>query len=120
MTKIRVLICGDRNWSHLLDIENFIKSLPSDTVIIEGECRGADLMAKSFALKYHLQVEKFPANWKKYGKGAGIIRNKEMLDKGNPDFVVAFHNNLAESKGTRNMVKQAKDKGIPVQIYSHE
>lgn len=116
---MRVLICGSRDWQYPDDIDAFVKSLPKDTVIIEGECRGADIQSRISAIKHGLEVEKYPANWKKYGKGAGIIRNKEMLEKGKPNLVVAFHDNLEESKGTRNMVTQALAKRIPVKIFRH-
>jgi hypothetical protein len=116
---MKVLICGDREWSYPEDIENFVRTLPKNTTIVEGECRGADLMAKSFALKYHLKVEEFPADWETYGKVAGVLRNTDMLIIGKPDFIVAYHDNLATSKGTLNMISQAFKKNIPIKIYSH-
>jgi len=42
---LRILVCGDRNWTAWKPIEDFIKTLPKDTVIIHGDCRGADKMA---------------------------------------------------------------------------
>ncbi len=63
-----------------------------------------------------MNVEKYPAKWNLYGKGAGHIRNKEMIDKGKPDKVVAFHSDISKSKGTRNMINQAKKLGIPTEI----
>lgn len=56
------------------------------------------------------------AEWNKYGKSAGPIRNKKMIDEGNPDIVIAYHDDIENSKGTKNMITQAKDKGIKVQI----
>jgi hypothetical protein len=117
---IRVLICGDRNWNHPEEIDAFVKSLPKDTIIIEGECRGADIQSRLSATKYGLEVERYPANWEKYGKGAGVIRNKEMLEKGKPDLVVAFHENLTKSKGTKNMIMQAKAQGVPIKVFGRK
>ena len=119
ITNKRILICGDRNWNHPEIIDSFIKSLPKDAVIIEGECRGADIQSRISAKKYGHEVIPFKADWKRYGNSAGPIRNAEMLEKGKPDLVVAFHENLEQSKGTRNMVTQAMAKGIPVKVYSH-
>ena len=45
-------------------------------------------------------------------KSAGTDRNTQMLVEGEPSLVVAFHSNIAKSKGTKNMIKQAKDAGI--------
>ena len=56
----------------------------------------------------------FPAQWDKYGKSAGVIRNQQMLDEGKPDTVVYFHDNIERSKGTKDMVSRAKKAGLPV------
>jgi hypothetical protein len=117
--RIKVLICGDRNWNYPEDIDAFVQSLPKDTIIIEGECRGADIQAKQSAIKHKLIVESYPAQWVRYGKGAGVLRNKEMLEIGKPNLVVAFHTDLAKSRGTRNMISLAMAKGLPVTIYGH-
>lgn len=116
---MRVLICGSRDWQYPDDIDAFIKTLPKDTVIIEGECRGADIQSRISAIKHGLEVERYPAKWSKYGMGAGIIRNRQMLDMGKPNLVVAFHENLNKSKGTLNMITQAMGEGIEVKVYGH-
>jgi hypothetical protein len=88
-------------------IEDYILTLPKDTVIIEGKCRGADKISGYLARKHGLKVVTVPAKWTLYGKQAGPIRNKEMLDMYNPDLIVAFHNHIEDSKGTKNMMEQA-------------
>jgi len=113
---MRILICGDRNWNDEKTMEGFFNTLPDNTVIIEGECKGADKMARRQGEKRGFQVLGFPADWNKYGKIAGPIRNIQMLEEGNPDLVVAFHNDLSKSKGTKNMIKQAMDKGVRVKV----
>ena len=114
----RVLICGDRNWGDYEAIDNFVKNLPKGSVIIQGMCRGADLMARKAGLKYGFKVEDYSANWNRYGNAAGPIRNKQMLDEGKPDTVIAFHENVFRSTGTRDMLKQADKRGIPFQILT--
>lgn len=113
--EMRVLICGDRRWSNIKIIDDYVKSLPKDTVIIEGNCSGADSMAGFIAKKCGLIVEVYPANWDKYGKSAGPIRNREMLNKGKPDLVVAFHDDIDKSKGTKNMVSLAREKRLQIE-----
>lgn len=117
---MRVLICGDRNWEDVRAIEEFISKLPKDTIIIHGLCRGADIIADDMAHKHGLKILKFPAEWHKYGKAAGPIRNKKMIVDGKPDEVVAFHNNLSKSRGTVNMIKQARIYGIPCKIVKSD
>jgi hypothetical protein len=113
-----IIICGSRNWKNFRIIEEFILHLPKGTVIIEGDCRGADRIAGYLGRKYGYEVIPVAADWFQYGKAAGPIRNQKMLDDYHPDCVVAFHNNLKYSKGTKDMVERAKKAGIEVQVIS--
>jgi hypothetical protein len=122
---VRILVCGDRHWTDEEEIRIQLGVLLSEgpwrrgesVTIIEGEQRGADLLARKVAEDLGLVVEPYPADWDKYGKAAGPIRNRVMLDEGKPDLVLAFHHDLSASKGTANMVKQARAAGVPVVVY---
>jgi len=120
MTEFRVLVCGDRDWNDATEgyiIKSFIESLPKGTILIEGEARGADKTSRECAEKCGFsdeQILKFPAKWECYGKSAGPMRNGEMLAKGKPTHVIAYHRNLVSSKGTKNMVEISLLKGVPV------
>jgi hypothetical protein len=61
-----------------------------------------------------MNVKVFEADWKKYGKSAGPIRNSEMADYG--DALIAFFN--GESKGTLDMINKAKKKKMPITIIN--
>lgn len=115
---MRVLICGDRNWK---DFEMILKTLAAlqPEVVIEGECRGADIMGRMAAKQLQIPVMSFPADWATYGLAAGPIRNQKMLDEGRPDLVLAFHDDIAHSRGTSDMVRRAKRAGIKVIVYKH-
>lgn len=115
---MKILICGDRNWNNFNKIEQFLKTLPKNTTIIEGDCRGADKISGYLARRLGLQVEVYPANWDKYGNYAGIKRNQQMIDEGHPTKVVAFHNNIQNSKGTKDMINRAKQNNIPTQVIT--
>ena len=112
----KVLICGDRNYSNIGLIRSWIAKLQDwgYNTIIEGEARGADSIARNEAEKAGMIVLKFPADWDKYHKAAGAIRNTQMLKEGKPNLVVAFHTDIKNSKGTKNMIEQAKKAGIEV------
>jgi hypothetical protein len=115
---MRVLICGSRDWDDVACIERVVQELAAadpDLVVIEGEARGADSIARDAARRLGVPVIKYPADWVSYGRAAGPMRNQQMLDAG-PDLVVAFHPNIAESKGTRDMVMRAGRAGIPVRL----
>ncbi len=110
---MRVLVCGSREWADYAVIEQRIKALPPGSVIIEGEARGADKSARQIAEHLGLEVVPFPADWDRYGKEAGPIRNQQMLDEGKPDLVLAFP--VPDSVGTQDMIARAKKAGIPVE-----
>ena len=112
---MRILCCGDRHWTQKDKVIKVLAALPLDTVIIEGEAPGADSMARDVALSMGMVVERFPAQWTRYGRAAGPIRNQQMLDA-RPDKVIAFHADLEHSKGTKDMVRRARGAGIPVEV----
>jgi hypothetical protein len=115
---MRILCCGDRNWHSLVSIEKVLEGYPRDTVIIHGNANGADRMSAEIANKFGYTIESYPARWDIYGRAAGPIRNQEMLDKGKPEFVIAFHKDLENSKGTKDMVKRASKAGIPTRVIT--
>jgi hypothetical protein len=110
---VRVLICGDRRWTDEEAMLRFVAQLPADAVVIHGAARGADRMAGELAHAGGLEVLAFPADWKRYGRGAGPVRNQQMLDA-EPDVVAYAHDDLESSKGTKDMVKRAKKAGVSV------
>jgi len=113
---MRVLVCGGRDFNDALTLGSWLGGIHKNngpiTLLIEGGARGADFMARKFAEWSGIPVKTFPADWDRHGKAAGPIRNRQMLEEGKPDLVVAF----AGGKGTANMVEQAKAAGIKVLI----
>ena len=115
---MRLLVCGDRDWTDFGAIKGRI-ALIGPGLIIEGGARGADRLAGMAAEALGVPVHIFVADWHRHGKAAGVLRNQEMLDKGKPDLVLAFHDNIEASKGTKDMVSRAKKAGLPVEVWSH-
>lgn len=116
-TGTRVLVCGSRAWADRTLIRLAIAALKSEdpeAVVIHGDARGADRMAGQFAEDFGLRVERFPAEWGKHGKRAGILRNLAMLDT-EPDRVLAFV--IGDSPGTRHTLSEAQRRGIPTKAY---
>lgn len=85
---------------------------------MHGACKGADQIAGMICVELGIKETGYPANWNKYGRAAGAIRNRFMLDK-NPDCVIAFHNNLESSRGTKDCVTEALRRGKPVLLISY-
>lgn len=75
-----------------------------------------DTLAGEVADVKDLRVIKIMAEWNRLGRRAGPIRNREMLDL-QPDIVLAFHDNLGESRGTKDCAEEAIRRGIPVAVY---
>lgn len=67
-------------------------------------------MAEEWALLRGIEVEAYAAQWSVHGRAAGAIRNRQMLEEGKPDLVVAFRG----GSGTRNMVEQAVKANVQV------
>jgi len=121
--KCRVLVCGDRHWkdhTHLEEVLDTYNDLYKFTAVIHGCAPGADTMAGNWAEFWELDVCPYPADWSKYGKSAGPIRNQQMLKEGKPDIVIAFHDHLRSSKGTKDMARRALKAGIPVFLCGHK
>ena len=111
-----VLITGDRKWRNEKLMRLALSTLNHLDTIIEGEAAGADSMSRDMAKAFGIKVIQVPADWTAYGRAAGPIRNREMLNL-NPDEVWAFHDNLATSRGTLNMVQQAQRKGTFTRFF---
>lgn len=113
-------MCGSRTWRNVELICDVIDRLPTGTVVLHGDCpTGADAIADAEARSRSLSVERWPADWRKYGTRAGPIRNQHMIDNGQPDRVIAFMAGTTPTRGTQDMVTRADKAGIPVRIF-HE
>ena len=110
----RVLVCGSRDWQDIHAIRMRLVTLPPSSVIVHGGAVGADRIAAFLAEDFGFTVEEYKADWNRYGKPAGIIRNIEMLDT-RPDLVVAFHRN--NSRGTLHTITEARKRGILVEVH---
>jgi hypothetical protein len=114
LAPIRILVCGGRDFKDQQYFNDCMGGVCEiNTTIIQGEAKGADSMAKQYARDWGFICESYPANWAKYGKKAGYLRNKQMLDEGKPDIVVAFPG----GKGTKMMVELAKKYNIEVREF---
>jgi hypothetical protein len=82
------------------------------TMIIHGMASGVDTIAGNYGRDHNLRIVEFPADWERYGRAAGPIRNKEMIEYG--DELLAFWD--GKSKGTGGTIKLARRAGIPVSV----
>lgn len=115
---MRLLVCGSRDWADEGLIERVLSGYARETVVIHGGAPGADKLAGAAAKKLGMSVDVFPADWAHYGKAAGPKRNQKMLDKGQPDAVIAFHPDLSQSKGTKDMIERSEKAGLSVTLIT--
>lgn len=105
----RVLVCGGRDYSDGVTVMRELLKLDPTSIIVHGAARGADSIARFIAEDLGFRTEAHPADWKKYGKGAGPVRNQAMLDSG-IDLVIAFPGGT----GTKDMTTRARKAGVEV------
>lgn len=108
---MRILVTGGRDFGNIRALYKVLDDI-KPTEICQGGAKGADLLALNYAIGKNIPHKTYPANWKKHGKAAGMIRNREMLEDFKPDIVVAFPGGV----GTAAMVKIAKAAGVLVCI----
>ncbi len=111
---MRVIVCGSRNFANRAWLYSRLDRLPRPVVIVHGAATGADTLAGEWALGAEgATAEAHPAEWDKFSHAAGPIRNGLMAKLG-ADLCIAFP--TGTSKGTWDMVRQARDAGIPVEV----
>lgn len=115
---MKILVCGGRDWYDMKLIREHLSKYEKPITVIHGAARGADSLAGYVATALGFDVMVFPADWDEYGKAAGMIRNKQMLSAA-PDLVLAFHDDIEHSKGTKNMVALAQASNVPTEIITH-
>ncbi len=74
------------------------------TLVVSGAARGADSMGERWAKDNGIKTLIFPAEWDKYGKRAGYIRNEDIIK--NCDICIAFWDGI--SKGTMHSISLCK------------
>jgi hypothetical protein len=123
---MNVVVTGSRHWADILLVEIVLTGIAElcafnedMLTVIQGGAPGADSIAKGWAERaIDVDSVTVPANWTEYGKAAGPIRNRKMIDEYRPDLVFAFHENLQVSRGTKDCVNYAREKGVAVYLFS--
>lgn len=114
---MKVIIAGGRDFNdfkRLCEVCDKILSnqLPDDIIIVSGQANGADKLGERYAKLKGYQIESHPAQWDKYKRAAGFIRNKEMAESA--DSLIAFWD--LKSKGTSHMINLSRESGLNVRV----
>lgn len=112
----RVIIAGSRSFANYemlkANMNRLLQNISDEISIVCGTARGADRLGEKYAKEMGFHVAYFPADWERYDKAAGYIRNKEMAQ--NADALVAFWD--GESRGTKSMIDLAKEYDLAVRV----
>ncbi|TPG59992.1 DUF4326 domain-containing protein [Ewingella americana] len=116
LSQVKLLVSGGRDYNNKPQVWSVLDQIHQTigiSKIIEGGAKGLDTQVAIYGYTKCIYVHTANADWDKYGKGAGSIRNQEMLDEYRPDVLLAFSGN----RGTSDMVRRAVKHGIPI-LYS--
>jgi predicted Rossmann fold nucleotide-binding protein DprA/Smf involved in DNA uptake len=119
MNYLSVVVAGSRSIDDYELVAATIKGQFNsfrDLEIVHGGAKGVDSCASRFAEEYDIKEVVVEANWDEHGKAAGPRRNSKMAEYGDVLIVVWD----GESNGTRNMIRQALDRGLDVHVRQVE
>ena len=83
--------------------------------IVSGGAKGVDSIARRIASLYGIPFREFPAEWDRYGKKAGPLRNSKIVE--NSDIVIAIPS--PSSRGTWDTVRKAEKRGLKVYVFEY-
>lgn len=109
---MKVIIAGSRSIADYALVEEAILESPFwITEVVSGAARGVDLIGEEWADNTLTPVKRFPADWNRLGKSAGMVRNREMAEYA--DALIAVWDGT--SYGTRHMIaymRKAENKPV--------
>lgn len=115
---MRVLVAGGRDFTDRQGLYAVLDRLDETrhfTVVIHGDYRGVDWLARDWAHARDRRDDPYPAEWKRFRGRAGPIRNQRMIDEGKPDFAVLFEG----GDGTADMLIRLAQAQIPYCTVGH-
>jgi len=114
----RVLVSGSRTWQKNTMIRDILRELPdrvpSPITLVVGEARGVDRYAAKVARDLGWRVEVHTADWRKHRKGAGMVRNQEMVRSG---VTLGLFFIRKESPGASGCLRMAIGAGVPSWVF---
>ncbi len=114
---MKVAIVGSINFTNYELVKKYLDSIKINeiaTYIISGGAKGVDTLAQRYAKENGIEMLVFKAEWDKYGKSAGFVRNEKMIR--NSDIVIAIWDGV--SRGTKNSINWASKLKKPLYVYT--
>ena len=108
---MKTIIAGSRN---IIDYHQVTKAVEESgfqiTEVVSGGANGVDKLGEHLAKASLLHCKVFAADWNKYGKRAGYVRNSQMAEYA--EALIAVWD--GKSRGTDHMIRTAKTQGLKV------
>lgn len=112
---MKYAVIGGRDFVDYELLEKTLNDICTISFIISGGAKGTDQLAEHYSTENGINTMIFRPDWKKYGRGAGVVRNKKIIE--NSDICVAFWD--GKSKGTQSSINIAKKLNIPTLIINY-
>jgi hypothetical protein len=114
---MKVIIAGSRTITGYEYVKGLIEQCDIDiTEVVSGGAKGVDKLGERWARENNKELSVFPADWERYKKAAGAIRNRQMAEYA--EALIAVWD--GDSKGTKNMIDVARDHKLQVFVFSME
>ena len=114
---MKIAIVGSRDFSDMdfarWKIYRFLDERKRQDIVVSGGARGIDSLAEEVVKQMGMTCTVYEADWQKYGKQAGFIRNRSIIN--GADYIIAFWD--GKSKGTKHSIDLALEQNKPIDIY---
>ena len=105
---MKIAVIGSRKVTN----NDLSKYFPENDEIVSGGAKGVDTFAREYACAHGLKLTEFLPEYDKFGRGAPIVRNKQIVDYA--DKIFAFWD--GSSRGTLSVIKYAEQVGKPCEV----
>ena len=119
--EFKLIVAGGRDFRDYALLSNELNRLVHNDLaiysvsIVSGMAPGADTLAVRYAKEHGMKLYGFYANWDKYKRAAGPIRNNEMAKVG--DGLIVFWD--GQSSGTKHMLETMRKQKKPVRVVRY-
>lgn len=115
----KVIIAGGRDFDNYdllkTKLDKILSNISDEIIIVSGKARGADSLGERYAREKGYKIAEFPAQWDKFGKRAGYLRNEEMAKYS--DACVCFWD--GQSKGTKHMIDLSTKHNLKLRVVKY-
>lgn len=111
---MKIIIAGSRSITDYTALQYAIAQTDfSIGEVVSGCARGPDSLGELWAIQHSIPIHKFPADWGRFGRAAGMYRNADMASYADAAIILWD----GESRGTLDMIDKMRRVGKPFEVY---